>query len=88
MTQWLLLFILTRPYLCHVHAYRELIKIDRDWVPKGDGYSLYIRPTGISTHPYIGVGASLKAKIFIILSPVGPYYPGTNAIHRVYHCSQ
>ncbi|GAB9474320.1 Branched-chain amino acid aminotransferase [Globisporangium polare] len=54
---------------------KELIKIDRDWVPKGDGYSLYIRPTGISTHPYIGVGASLKAKIFIILSPVGPYYP-------------
>lgn len=30
--------------------YRELIKVDRDWVPKGDGYSLYIRPTGISTH--------------------------------------
>lgn len=29
---------------------RELIKLDRDWVPKGDGYSLYIRPTGISTH--------------------------------------
>lgn len=29
---------------------RELIKIDSEWVPKGDGYSLYIRPTGISTH--------------------------------------
>ncbi|KAF1319704.1 Branched-chain amino acid aminotransferase, partial [Globisporangium splendens] len=54
---------------------KELIKLDKDWVPEGDGYSLYIRPTGISTHPYIGVGASLKAKIFIILSPVGPYYP-------------
>ncbi|GLD97753.1 hypothetical protein PINS_up006450 [Pythium insidiosum] len=54
---------------------KELLRVDRDWVPEGDGYSLYIRPTGISTHPYIGVGASLKAKIFIILSPVGPYYP-------------
>ncbi|TYZ57837.1 hypothetical protein PybrP1_010277 [[Pythium] brassicae (nom. inval.)] len=57
---------------------KELLKIDRDWVPQGDGYSLYIRPTGISTHPFIGVGASLKAKIFIIMSPVGPYYPGAN----------
>ncbi|DAZ92625.1 TPA: hypothetical protein N0F65_011891 [Lagenidium giganteum] len=58
-----------------IECLKELIRVDRDWVPTGDGYSLYIRPTGISTHPYIGVGASLKAKIFIILSPVGPYYP-------------
>lgn len=54
---------------------KELLRLDQDWVPEGDGYSLYIRPTGISTHPYIGVGASLKAKIFVICSPVGPYYP-------------
>ncbi|KAF1790310.1 Branched-chain amino acid aminotransferase II [Phytophthora cactorum] len=46
-----------------------------DWVPKGEGYSLYIRPTGISTQASIGVGASEKAKLFIILSPVGPYFP-------------
>ena len=25
--------------------------------------------------PYIGVGASQYAKLFVILSPVGPYYP-------------
>lgn len=54
---------------------KELMRLDHEWIPEGDGYSLYIRPTGISTHPYIGVGASLKAKIFIICSPVGPYYP-------------
>ncbi|KAG2905713.1 Branched-chain-amino-acid aminotransferase [Phytophthora cactorum] len=53
----------------------ELIRLDRDWVPKGEGYSLYIRPTGISTQASIGVGASEKAKLFIILSPVGPYFP-------------
>ncbi|KAF0775342.1 hypothetical protein AaE_000958 [Aphanomyces astaci] len=45
------------------------------WIPQGDGYSLYIRPTGVSTHPFIGVGASSKAKVYVILSPVGPYYP-------------
>ncbi|KAF1779143.1 Aminotransferase, class IV, conserved site [Phytophthora cactorum] len=47
----------------------ELIRLDQDWVPKGEGYSLYIRPTGISTQASIGVGASEKAKLFIILSP-------------------
>lgn len=58
-----------------IECLKELLRVDQDWVPEGDGYSLYIRPTGISTHPYIGVGASLMAKIFIICSPVGPYYP-------------
>ena len=63
---------------------KELVRLDRDWIPTGDGYSLYIRPTGISTHPYIGVGASDYAKLFVILSPVGPYYPeGFNPV-RLY----
>lgn len=53
----------------------ELLKVDKDWIPRGDGYSLYIRPTAISTHPFLGVGASSSAKMFVILSPVGPYYP-------------
>jgi len=53
----------------------ELIKVDRDWIPKKEGYSLYIRPTIISTHPFIGVSASTEVKLYCILSPVGPYYP-------------
>ncbi|CCI10857.1 unnamed protein product [Albugo candida] len=53
----------------------ELLKVDQDWIPKQDGYSLYIRPTGISTDAHIGVRKSRSAKIFIICSPVGPYYP-------------
>ncbi|CAE7942399.1 unnamed protein product [Symbiodinium sp. KB8] len=28
----------------------ELLKVDKRWIPHGEGYSLYIRPTGISTH--------------------------------------
>jgi branched-chain amino acid aminotransferase len=58
---------------------RELLRLDRDWIPEGDGYSLYIRPTGISTQASVGVGASESAKLFIILSPVGPYYPGASS---------
>jgi branched-chain amino acid aminotransferase len=29
---------------------KELVKVDKDWIPQGEGYSLYLRPTGISTH--------------------------------------
>lgn len=35
---------------CSQTMRRDLIKLDKDWIPEGDGYSLYIRPTGISTH--------------------------------------
>jgi len=60
---------------------KELIRIDADWIPQGEGYSLYIRPTGISTHPNIGVSTPSSARVFIILCPVGPYYPeGFNPI--------
>lgn len=38
------------------------------------GYSLYIRPTMISTSKSLGVHVSKEAKLFVITSPVGPYY--------------
>eukprot|EP00299_Pterocystis_sp_00344_P002460 c1277_g1_i1.p1 GENE.c1277_g1_i1~~c1277_g1_i1.p1 ORF type:complete len:398 (+),score=81.31 c1277_g1_i1:142-1194(+) len=52
----------------------RLVDIDREWVPSRRGFSLYIRPTLIGTHPVLGVGPPLKATLFVILSPVGPYY--------------
>jgi len=52
-----------------------LLNIDKSWIPKGMGYSLYIRPTYISTHAAVGVGAAEATKLFCILSPVGPYFP-------------
>ncbi|KAI6244459.1 Branched-chain-amino-acid aminotransferase, cytosolic [Erysiphe necator] len=38
-------------------------------------YSLYIRPTIIGTQSTLGVGAPSSALLFVIASPVGPYYP-------------
>lgn len=63
---------------------KALLRLEKDWIPTGEGYSLYIRPTGISTQASIGVGASDCAKLFIILSPVGPYYPeGFNPVKLI-----
>jgi len=58
-----------------VESLKELIRIDKDWIPKGKGYSLYIRPTMIGTQAVLGVTASNQALLYVITCPVGPYYP-------------
>ncbi|KAI9595454.1 aminotransferase [Syncephalis fuscata] len=60
---------------------KELLKVEKRWIPTGKGYSLYIRPTMIGTQESLGVGPSNRAMLFIICSPVGPYYrTGFNAV--------
>ncbi|RJQ80131.1 MAG: branched-chain amino acid aminotransferase [Desulfobacteraceae bacterium] len=56
-------------------ALKELLRIEKDWIPGADGTSLYIRPTIVATDPYLGVRAAHTYRFFIILSPVGAYYP-------------
>jgi len=53
---------------------RKLLQLEKDWIPKSEGTSLYIRPFIIATDPYLGVRPSNTYKFFIILSPVGAYY--------------
>ena len=53
----------------------RLIRKDRDWIPRAPGTSLYIRPTIIATDPYLGVKSGSRYLFYIILSPVGAYYP-------------
>src|SRR5699024_568128 len=55
-------------------ALKQLLSIDKDWIPTAEGTSLYIRPFMIATEPYLGVTASKTYKFIIILSPVGSYY--------------
>jgi len=54
---------------------KKLLTIEKDWVPAQPETSLYIRPTVIAMDPYLGVRASHTYRFFIILSPVGAYYP-------------
>ncbi|CAM6097752.1 unnamed protein product [Calypogeia fissa] len=54
---------------------KALLRVERDWIPEVEGFSLYMRPTIISTHPHLGMGPSSSAAFFCVLSPVGPYYP-------------
>lgn len=52
----------------------ELLRLDQNWIPTGDGRSLYIRPFLIATDDYIGVKPSDTYKFLIITTPVGAYY--------------
>jgi branched-chain amino acid aminotransferase len=58
-----------------LEALKELLRLEKDWVPNAPETSLYIRPTIIATDPFLGVRASYTYRFFIILSPVGAYYP-------------
>lgn len=57
-----------------LHAMKELIKVDKDWIPTAPGHSLYIRPVLFGFDPFLGVKPADTYKFFILLSPVGPYY--------------
>ncbi len=54
---------------------KELVRIDKDWIPRSEGASLYIRPTMIATEAALGVHAANEYLFFIIVGPVGAYYP-------------
>lgn len=56
-------------------AFKELILIDKDWVPSQKGEALYIRPFIFGSDPVLGVKPSSNFKLIILLSPVGAYYP-------------
>lgn len=57
-------------------AVLKLIEVDKEWIPKKDGTSLYIRPFIIATEPFLGVKPSSSYLFMIIMSPVGSYYKG------------
>ncbi|MGK5093945.1 branched-chain amino acid aminotransferase [Deltaproteobacteria bacterium TL4] len=56
-------------------ALNLLLKQDLHWIPRSPGTSLYIRPTLIGVEPALGLKVSNQYLFFIIMCPVGPYYP-------------
>eukprot|EP01086_Lenisia_limosa_P003820 TRINITY_DN1853_c0_g1_i2.p1 TRINITY_DN1853_c0_g1~~TRINITY_DN1853_c0_g1_i2.p1 ORF type:complete len:405 (-),score=164.19 TRINITY_DN1853_c0_g1_i2:52-1086(-) len=57
-----------------IKCMKDLVVLDKKWIPNKDGYSLYLRPTGLGTQSTLGVGCSEAMKLFVITSPVGPYF--------------
>ncbi|NLB90818.1 MAG: branched-chain amino acid aminotransferase [Clostridiales bacterium] len=57
-----------------LEALEELLRLEKDWVPKNPGTTMYIRPAIIATQAMLGVKASSTYLFFVILSPSGAYY--------------
>ena len=56
-------------------ALKQLLRLDQEWIPSTRGATLYIRPTMIATEAALGVRPAKEYIFFVILSPVGAYYP-------------
>ena len=54
---------------------KELIRLEQGWIPNKPFHSLYIRPTSICMDNRLSLSKIEKCKTYVILSPVGPYYP-------------
>lgn len=57
-----------------LEALIELLKMDREWIPKKRGSSLYLRPLICGTDNFLGVQPSKSYNLTIMTSPVSSYY--------------
>ncbi|MBR4723208.1 MAG: branched-chain amino acid aminotransferase [Clostridia bacterium] len=55
-------------------AILEFVKVEQDWVPYGEGESLYLRPFMFGNDEHLGVHSINRANFLIIASPSGSYY--------------
>ena len=67
-----------------IEAIRILVDIERDWVPKSVGNSLYLRPTMIANDIGLGVRSSNAFLFYIICAPSSSYYPSGLKPIRIY----
>jgi branched-chain amino acid aminotransferase len=71
----------TIPEEIFMEGMKQLIALDKNWIPQRHDYSLYIRPLMFASDEVIGVKPSDNYKFVIMLSPTGPYY---SAPMRIY----
>lgn len=57
-----------------VEAADALVRADQDWVPDGDGESLYLRPFMFATEVGLGVRPSATYDFMLFASPSGSYF--------------
>jgi len=62
------------PEWLFMEGMKQLIEVEKGWIPTQADSSLYIRPFMIATDPFLGVRPSLSYKFMIILGPSGPYF--------------
>jgi branched-chain amino acid aminotransferase len=64
----------TVPEWLFMGGMKQLLELEKGWIPNMQECSLYIRPFMIATDPFLGVRPSSTYKFMIILGPSGAYF--------------
>ncbi|SDP06673.1 branched-chain amino acid aminotransferase [Ralstonia sp. 25mfcol4.1] len=59
-----------------LESVRELVRLDRAWIPSGQGSALYLRPFMIATEVVLGVKPAAEYLYCVVACPVGAYFKG------------
>jgi len=57
-----------------IEGLKQVVSLDREWIPKKKGSAMYLRPFMYATEHFIGMRAATSYKFLIICSPAGPYF--------------
>ncbi len=57
-----------------VEGLKQLVALDKNWIPPQEGSALYLRPFMYADEHFIGMRAATHYKFIIIASPSGPYF--------------
>ena len=64
------------PAATFLESLRQIIRIDRQWIPQSDEGSLYLRPFAYASEVFLGVRPAMEYLFLVIASPVGAYFSG------------
>ena len=64
------------PETLFVESLRQLVSVERDWIPPGAEGALYLRPFMIASEVFLGVKAATEYLYLVIASSVGAYWKG------------
>jgi len=53
---------------------KELVRLDRDWIPHREGGALYVRPTYFGVDDTLLVRPANRFRLIVMTCPVGPYF--------------
>ena len=57
-----------------VEGLKQLVAVEKPWIPTQEGSALYLRPFMYADEPFIGMRAATSFKFIIIASPSGPFF--------------
>jgi branched-chain amino acid aminotransferase len=62
------------PETLFLEGVKELVRLDRDWIPHREGGALYVRPTYFGVDETLLVRPANRFRLIVMTCPVGPYF--------------